>query len=509
VRKTVNPDDAWKIEWQREIPPELPPSEIVTYLTALPQTAVDEAGNYWCLGRTLGSEDQYLVKVADGPWRVVDALVFREANEPGTYLDYLGPPSVSGGLIWIAWQGDDSSKCRVVYVRAFDPETGARVRDFEIPAKFTGRRGGDGAGEGRSAFAAVADDGYLYVTTFSEEMNWQDGDSMYDCRWWAKHDRMLKLNAETGAVLDIVERDRPTLIGTAYGYSMWNGMVLHPFNLWEGREVEYRGRWDMSDRISLGAAPCWNLDHPTDDAYFYGFDHGPTTFWLTNGGPRPAWGSDTPVMQLRTSGVALWMGRRLTNRCGTVPPGGSVQVEVVLDAAKAEMGLNESALIVESTDPNMPSVEIPVRLTVDGAVEIVTASTGARYEVAEAAVGTACYTDRQYRILELDGSLAGGLLVRTADKDKYVTVPEHLTLNLAEPATVSVCVDTRITALPGWLNGWSYAGTGVVVETGDGAACPMKVYRKNVSAGTLTLGGNGVGAASGDRSNYLVIVNPN
>jgi hypothetical protein len=185
-----------------------------------------------------------------------------------------------------------------------------------------------------------------------------------------------------------------------------------------------------------------------------------------------------------------------------------VDVEVVVDASKAVLGTHTTKLIIESNDPEQPLAEVPVTLTVGGIVDIPEVSTDGRYEVAEAAVGTPCYTDRAYRILELDDSLAGGLMVRTADNDKYVTAADHLTLSLTQSATVSVCVDTRIGTRPAWLDGWTDKGAGVIVETSDGAACPMQVYQKNVQAGNLVLGGNGVGTPAGDRSHYAIIVKP-
>jgi subtilisin family serine protease len=503
VRKAVDPDDAWKVEWEREIPKSFLPSDLRPYLPLLPQTAADSEGDYWCLGRRSGSNDVYLVKVDGETWRVVRSFVFRKAEEPGAYPQYIAAPSVSGGLLWIAYAGTFGGSGDVVHVRAFDPETGEKARDFEIPPRLTGRYS---TAAGDTPFAAVADDGYLYVMTGTSEINWREGDDKSICRVWQAHDRVLKLDARTGAVLDIVERDRDQRINTRYIFSMWNGMAMSPWSMWE-QTADFRSRWDLGDRVSLGNVPCFHFDHPTDDAYFYGFDWGPVAFGAPEGAPRPDWGSDVPVMQLRTSGVARWMGRRLSNRCGTVPPGGSVDVQVFFDAGEARLGAHESALIVESNDPHAPSVEIPVTLSVGGIVDILDVSTDGRYEVAPAAVGTRCYTDRRYRILALDPSLAGEAMVRTADDDKYVTMAAHLTLDVTVAATVSVCVDTRIGTLPGWLDAsWTYAGTGVLVETGDGAASPMRVYRKDVPAGTLVLGGNGAGAPAGDRSNYVVVV---
>jgi hypothetical protein len=393
------------------------------------------------------------------------------------------------------------------YIKGFDPATGAKAREYTIP--------GDvlcGQVEGTAIYAAATDDGLLRIVSSGELHGWRDGDSVHDCKGSRPINRILKMDPDSGAILGMADQHRSTF-GTwnsENGFSMWNGMVMMP---WDGitvRTVTFCSQFDWAELVDLGEPPCWLIDHPTDDAYFYGFDPGPVSFDATDGTPRPTWGSDRPALQLRTSGVARWLGRRLTNRQGTVPPGGSVTVEVTLDALKAGLGANQSSITIESNDPLVRSIEIPVTLTVDGPVEVSEVSTDRRYEVVDAEVGTRLYADRPYRILALDASLAGGLLVRTADRDKYVRAADHLKLSLTQPARISICVDARVGTLPAWLDGsWTEADAGVAVETGDGSASPLRVYQKNVQAGTIVLGGNGVGVPAGDRSNYAIIVNPN
>ena len=140
-------------------------------------------------------------------------------------------------------------------------------------------------------------------------------------------------------------------------------------------------------------------------------------------------------------------------------------------------------------------------------VEIISVSTGEDYTLAQAEKGAKAYIDRNYTITKISSRLNGGVLVQTANDDKWVTAEEHLTLRFFKDALVYVCYDKRATTLPPWLRGWK--ATDQSISTTDSPSSPMKVYWKSVAAGeVITLGGNHAGGDTGARSNYLVVVQP-
>jgi hypothetical protein len=140
-------------------------------------------------------------------------------------------------------------------------------------------------------------------------------------------------------------------------------------------------------------------------------------------------------------------------------------------------------------------------------VEIVSVSTGESYALARADVGAKAYIDRDYTISGVTSGLSRGVLVQSANDDKWVTAEEHLVLRFFEDAMVYVCYDRRATILPTWLQAWRPSDESI--STTDSPASPMKVYWKSVAAGEeITLGGNHAGGDTGARSNYLVVVQP-
>ncbi len=82
---------------------------------------------------------------------------------------------------------------------------------------------------------------------------------------------------------------------------------------------------------------------------------------------------------------------------------------------------------------------------------------------------------------------------------------DQLVLRFYADKTVYVAYDKRAKGLPDCLHSW--AVTAESLTTTDKSAAPLRVYRKDVTAGSdLTLGGNHHGGDTGARSNYLVIV---
>jgi hypothetical protein len=133
-------------------------------------------------------------------------------------------------------------------------------------------------------------------------------------------------------------------------------------------------------------------------------------------------------------------------------------------------------------------------------------STGRPYGVSTAQPGALYYIDRSYRIDSLSGALSGARMVRTANDDKSVTSGTHLRFTVSQPATVYVAYDRRAVRNPPWLEDGTWAATGETFAVSDAGASPMRVYRKSVGPGTVTLGGNHAGGDTGARSNYVVLI---
>ncbi|MDQ3623260.1 MAG: Ig-like domain-containing protein, partial [Verrucomicrobiota bacterium] len=131
--------------------------------------------------------------------------------------------------------------------------------------------------------------------------------------------------------------------------------------------------------------------------------------------------------------------------------------------------------------------------------------TGKDLALGVAQVGAQYYVDRSYTITSLDGALAGGVLVRTANDDSEFDGSPYLILTTSKTATVYVCYDNRGTTLPGWLRDGTWTATSLTFAGSDAAAAPMRVYSKVVPAGQFTLGGN-LDDGAGAGSMYAVVV---
>jgi hypothetical protein len=138
---------------------------------------------------------------------------------------------------------------------------------------------------------------------------------------------------------------------------------------------------------------------------------------------------------------------------------------------------------------------------------IVAVSTGKPYDVVQAKVGGTLYIDRDYAILALSPALDGGMLIRTANRDKQVNAAEHLKLFLNSPADVYIAYDGRATGFPAWLDDGSWQRTGETFRSQDGSGDLARiVFRKRFGPGPVTLGGPHQPPAKGDSTHYAVII---
>jgi hypothetical protein len=92
----------------------------------------------------------------------------------------------------------------------------------------------------------------------------------------------------------------------------------------------------------------------------------------------------------------------------------------------------------------------------------------------------------------------GAAYIQTANHDKGATHTNFLSFTVNHPVTVQVAYDVRITSKPSWLSTFTDTGTNLV--TSD---TTLRLFARNYSAGTVTLGGNASGF-----SMYAVIVHP-
>jgi acyl-CoA thioesterase I len=115
------------------------------------------------------------------------------------------------------------------------------------------------------------------------------------------------------------------------------------------------------------------------------------------------------------------------------------------------------------------------------------------------AVGEFVYTDRTYTFNSV-ASLNGATYIQTPNADKKGTGSVYLTFTADRNCTVYVAHDDTITSKPSWLS--QFTDTTENLVTSDNSKV-FSLYRKDFSAGTVTLGGNGGGDSS---SMYSIVV---
>jgi hypothetical protein len=257
-------------------------------------------------------------------------------------------------------------------------------------------------------------------------------------------------------------------------------------------------------------------------------------FTWANGSPDPAIGGDTfsarwiGQVQALTSethtfsvvgddGVRLWVNNQLiinkwidqapTEWSGSIALTAGQKYDVRLDYYENAGGAacqllwstpTRAKAVIPQSQLYPPSATAP-------AVAIESVSTGKAYVLRTAKVDTLIYIDRTSRITSLPSALLGGVLIRTANDDRYVTVANHLTFSVTRTSTITVAHDGRATSLPTWLNDGTWTDTGKVLRRDSRT---YRLFSKIVSAGNVTLGGNQQGVRVGNIANYVVIVQP-
>jgi predicted amidohydrolase len=151
---------------------------------------------------------------------------------------------------------------------------------------------------------------------------------------------------------------------------------------------------------------------------------------------------------------------------------------------------------IDVSDP--ATVNITVELASLDITDIWTAS-GKTYVTTIAHTGVQYYIDRTYTIATIPVAYDGLTLIKTANDDKKNITNPFLTFKVNQSVSVYVGYDTRITTKPTWLSEFTNTGDEVI----DNAGIRFVLYKKNYSAGTVSLGGN---EGISDSNMYIVLV---
>ena len=127
------------------------------------------------------------------------------------------------------------------------------------------------------------------------------------------------------------------------------------------------------------------------------------------------------------------------------------------------------------------------------------------------------HTDPQYSLANTAPVLYGTQFIRCANDDKQLSdVARHLEFTIDKPCTIYLAMDKRANYIPAWLQDGSWFLTGYTVSWGTpdadevlDAGCPMLVYAKDYSAGSVTLGSNHTnGPTSAPDTHYIPFIVP-
>ncbi|MCU0521475.1 MAG: Hsp70 family protein [Anaerolineae bacterium] len=137
------------------------------------------------------------------------------------------------------------------------------------------------------------------------------------------------------------------------------------------------------------------------------------------------------------------------------------------------------------------------------------ATSGREYESTIWRARMTCYTDRDYRIINLPLTLSGLHGIRPADLDYDSESDKLLRFKLARPSTVFIVYQAKAHQLPRWLRGFGRDETLQVEIQTPGGLYPFFVYQRDFPAGSFVLGGAHSDGYSGIVFlNYLTAVKP-
>ncbi len=129
------------------------------------------------------------------------------------------------------------------------------------------------------------------------------------------------------------------------------------------------------------------------------------------------------------------------------------------------------------------------------------ATSSRHYETAILRARMRCYTDRDYRIINLPLALSGLYAVRPADLDYDSEADRLLKFKLSRPARVYVIYQAKAEELPLWLRGFEKEKDLQVDIQTPGGLYPFFVYGRDFPAGAFALGG---ARSKGYRGNVIL-----
>jgi hypothetical chaperone protein len=137
------------------------------------------------------------------------------------------------------------------------------------------------------------------------------------------------------------------------------------------------------------------------------------------------------------------------------------------------------------------------------------ATSGRHYKPTILRARQTCYTDRDYRIINLPLVLSGLHGVRPADLDYDSEADKLLRFTLSRPSTIYVIYQAKAHQLPNWLRGFKRElGLQVDIET-IGGLYPFFVYSRDFPEGSFAIGGaHAKGYAGIVFLNYLLAARP-
>jgi len=155
----------------------------------------------------------------------------------------------------------------------------------------------------------------------------------------------------------------------------------------------------------------------------------------------------------------------------------------------------------KNTGAGNPVTSIPV---VTELLTNVVGYTSDKPQLAKLTVGATYYNDRTYQIKSAPSFLINAQLIKTANDAKVSTLNQFVSFNLSAPATICIAYDPRASKLPTWLQGFTKTTDKLGIN--DPKLASMNLYKKDYTAGTVTLGGNLSGSAGGALCQYVLMV---
>ncbi len=136
-----------------------------------------------------------------------------------------------------------------------------------------------------------------------------------------------------------------------------------------------------------------------------------------------------------------------------------------------------------------------------------------KYQVKKVAVDEKYYVDRDYTIISLPKELEGTTLIMTGNNDKNSQGPGFISFDIDQTAIVYIGHDSRGESAKGgvppeWLSNDFTFVEGWVVEVTDANMGTFNIWKKEMPAGNVQLGGNADPPAAGQGSMYIVLLVP-